>query len=143
MSLVVRPPSPSLSLSLSFTLLPPRLDMTGTSTDSHKVLACITGASGFVGPAIALRFLSLGHSVRLPLRKQEQANAWLAEYGSKYEGKIETILLSKGMEEDGAFDEAVKGCEVVVHAASPANFHVPVRFLLLLLLHSSVADQSC
>jgi nucleoside-diphosphate-sugar epimerase len=93
------------------------------------VLALVTGASGFVGAAIALRFLDLGHSVRLPLRKQEQADAWISEYGNKYPGKIETLLLTKNITEDGAFDEAVKDVDVVVHSASPLA-QVKVRFYL-------------
>jgi nucleoside-diphosphate-sugar epimerase len=99
-----------------------------TLTPDTKVLALITGGSGFVGAAIALRFLEQGHSVRLPLRKQEQADAWLSEYGSKYEGKIETLILEKTITDEGVFDEAVKGVDVVVHAASPAKFDVEVRF---------------
>ncbi|BGP19228.1 hypothetical protein JCM10213_007037 [Rhodosporidiobolus nylandii] len=92
----------------------------------HTVLACVTGASGFVGAAVALEFLRRGHSVRLPLRKQEQADDWLAKYGKEYEGKIQTIVLEKEMSEDGAFDKAVEGCEVVVHTASPATFDIEV-----------------
>ncbi|BGP19230.1 hypothetical protein JCM10213_007035 [Rhodosporidiobolus nylandii] len=93
---------------------------------SHTGLACVTGASGFVGAAVALEFLRRGHSVRLPLRKQEQADEWLAKYGKEYEGKIQAIVLEKEMSEDGAFDKAVEGCEVVVHTASPATFDIEV-----------------
>lgn len=103
-----------------------------TSLNSKKVLAVVTGASGFVGAAVALRFLDLGHSVRLPLRKQQQADAWLSEHGSKYEGRIETVVLKKGITEDGVFDEAVKGADVVVHAASPASFGIEVCHVLSL-----------
>ncbi|GAA5910229.1 hypothetical protein JCM6882_001780 [Rhodosporidiobolus microsporus] len=104
------------------------------STSSHnsttnndlpaKVTACVTGASGFLGAAVAICFLDLGHAVRLPLRKEEQARAWREKYGERYEGRIETVLLEKTMEKEGAFDEAVKGCDVVVHAASPAIFEI-------------------
>jgi nucleoside-diphosphate-sugar epimerase len=95
-----------------------------TSSTTEPKLVLITGASGFVGSAVASRFLDLGHTVRLPFRKQEQANALLAEYGKKYEGRIETVVLKTSIIEQGAFDEAIKGAEVVAHAASPGYITV-------------------
>ncbi|GAA6033148.1 hypothetical protein JCM8097_002968 [Rhodosporidiobolus ruineniae] len=97
-----------------------------TTTDSHKVLACVTGASGFIGAAVALRFLDLGHSVRLPLRTQAQLDAWKSKHGERYGKRLEVVLLGGGIEQDGVFDEIVKGCEVVVHVASPAVFDIKV-----------------
>ncbi|GAA6022006.1 hypothetical protein JCM10207_002404 [Rhodosporidiobolus poonsookiae] len=94
------------------------------STTSNKVTACITGASGLIGAAVALLFLEQGHSVRLPLRSQTQIDAWKTAY-PQYQGNMKLILLEKAMSEEGAFDEAVKGCEVVVHVASPARFDMP------------------
>ncbi|GAA5853649.1 hypothetical protein JCM8547_007396 [Rhodosporidiobolus lusitaniae] len=83
----------------------------------------ITGVSGFVGSATAVLFLQKGHSVRLPMRKQEQVDAWVnGEHAKKYPGKIEAILLEGGIEKEGVFDEMVKGCSAVVHTASPARF---------------------
>ncbi|GAA5853737.1 hypothetical protein JCM8547_007428 [Rhodosporidiobolus lusitaniae] len=86
-------------------------------------LVLITGASGFVGSATALLFLQKGHSVRLPMRKQEQFDAWMnGEHAKQYPGKIEAVLLEGGLEQEGVFDEMVKGCSAVVHTASPARF---------------------
>ncbi|GAA5821696.1 hypothetical protein JCM11251_000978 [Rhodosporidiobolus azoricus] len=93
------------------------------STSTSPVTACVTGASGFLGSSVAVRFLELGHKVRLPFRYQAQCDAWHAEYDDKYPGKLETILLKKPMTEEGAFDEAVQGCDVVVHTASPLPGH--------------------
>ncbi|GAA5821695.1 hypothetical protein JCM11251_000977 [Rhodosporidiobolus azoricus] len=96
-------------------------DNTGHSGAASK-LVCVTGASGFLGSAIALRFLELGHRVRLPLRKKAQAEAWQEMYRRKYDGRLETVLLKQQMQEEGAFGDAVEGCEIVVNAASPAVF---------------------
>ncbi|GAA5910223.1 hypothetical protein JCM6882_001778 [Rhodosporidiobolus microsporus] len=90
---------------------------------THPITACVTGASGFVGSSVAVRFLELGHSVRLPFRSQTQCNDWYAKYDSIYPGKLVTILLDRPMTEEGAFDEAVQGCDVVVHTASPLPGH--------------------
>ncbi|BGP19254.1 hypothetical protein JCM10213_008227 [Rhodosporidiobolus nylandii] len=100
--------------------------MSAGSELSPTVLACVTGASGFVGSTVALELLRRGHSVRLPLRQQQQADDWLAKYGKEHEGRIETMLLEKDMSEDGAFDKAVEGCEVVIHVASPVTFDIKV-----------------
>jgi hypothetical protein len=93
----------------------------------QKVLACVTGASGYVGSAIALRFLELGHSVRLPVRKSTQGEAWLKHYGDKYPGRITAITLRSDITERGAYDETLEGCDVVVHAASPTRLVINVR----------------
>jgi nucleoside-diphosphate-sugar epimerase len=95
-----------------------------TNTTTSYVLAVVTGASGFVGSAVALRFLDLGHSVRLPLRSPQQGEAWIKQYGDKYPGKIETVVLEGSITEKGVFDKILEGCDVVVHAASPATFTV-------------------
>lgn len=78
----------SLPPFLSSDLLPPssslRSTLNMTTSSTNQVVGCVTGASGLVGCAVAVRFLDLGHSVRLPVRKREQADAWTNRYGSKY-----------------------------------------------------------
>ncbi|BGP19204.1 hypothetical protein JCM10213_002100 [Rhodosporidiobolus nylandii] len=85
----------------------------------RKVKALVTGASGLVGSAIAVHFLRAGHTVRLALRKQEQADAWQQQYGSQFPGQIESFVYKGDIGDEGVFDEAVQGVEVIVHAASP------------------------
>ncbi|GAA6033163.1 hypothetical protein JCM8097_002976 [Rhodosporidiobolus ruineniae] len=85
-----------------------------TSFDDRKILACVTGASGFIGAAVALRFLDLGHSL----------DAWRSKYDAQYGKRLEVVLLGGGIEQDGVFDEIVEGCEVVVHVASPSTFTI-------------------
>ncbi|GAA5988990.1 hypothetical protein JCM11641_001107, partial [Rhodosporidiobolus odoratus] len=83
--------------------------MSTTSNSDRKILATVSGASGLVGAAIVVEFLRRGHSVRLPLRKQEQIDAWVTEYGKQYPGQIEGVLLKGQIWDEGVFDEAVKG----------------------------------
>ncbi|GAA5991034.1 hypothetical protein JCM11641_006597 [Rhodosporidiobolus odoratus] len=92
--------------------------MTSLTTSDRKFLVLITGASGFVGSAVALEFLRLGHSVRLPLRRQEQIDAWKATNGKGFEGKVDYTLLEGDMWIPGVFDEAIKGVDAVAHVAS-------------------------
>ncbi|GAA5853623.1 hypothetical protein JCM8547_007388 [Rhodosporidiobolus lusitaniae] len=96
--------------------------MSSPDLSTTPQLVLITGASGFVGSATALLFLQKAHSVRLPMRKQEQVDGWMnGEHAKKYPGKIEAVLLEGGIEKEGVFDEMVKGCSAVVHTASPAR----------------------
>ncbi|BGO94388.1 hypothetical protein NBRC10512_002086 [Rhodotorula toruloides] len=103
------------------------MPLTGhTSTGTQPALphkprhVLVTGASGLIGSSIALQLLSLGHSVRLALRQQTHIKDWEETYGKMYEpGRIEYWTLERDMSEEGAFDDAVLGCDAVVHAASP------------------------
>ncbi|BGP19247.1 hypothetical protein JCM10213_007018 [Rhodosporidiobolus nylandii] len=90
----------------------------------RKVMVLVTGASGLIGSAIAVHFLRAGHTVRLALRKQEQADAWQQQYGSQFPGQIETFHYKGDIGDEGVFDEAVQGVEIVVHAASPVAFAI-------------------
>ncbi|GAA6010949.1 hypothetical protein JCM10207_004009 [Rhodosporidiobolus poonsookiae] len=93
------------------------------STISTPTVACITGASGYVGSAIALLFLQEGHTVRLPFRSQAQIDAWTAAL-PQYKDKMHFVLIKGSLGDDSLFDEAIQGCEVVVHAASPLSFDI-------------------
>ncbi|GAA5974337.1 hypothetical protein JCM11641_006745 [Rhodosporidiobolus odoratus] len=80
------------------------MSVSNTSSNEGKVLAVVTGASGFVGAVVALEFLRRGHS--------------------DYPGKVEAVLLKGEIAEEGVFDEVVEGADVVAHVASPARFDI-------------------
>ncbi|KAJ7301616.1 NAD-P-binding protein [Mycena albidolilacea] len=84
-------------------------------------IACITGASGFLATQIALLLVNRSWKVRACVRSPAKAEAWKAKYPMYTEEQIEFVYVPD-MQVDGSFDEAVKGCEVVFHTASPFNF---------------------
>ncbi|GAA6010860.1 hypothetical protein JCM10207_003963 [Rhodosporidiobolus poonsookiae] len=86
----------------------------GDLEKAEEYLRVLEGAQEYRDEAKALR-----KEVEVLLRVAPFIDAWKAAY-PQYEGKMELVLLEKAMSEEGAFDEAVKGCEVVVHVASPA-----------------------
>lgn len=94
-----------------------------TSTSS---LILLTGGSGFVGSSIALEALSRGFSVRLALRKPSQFDDWLKKY-PEWKDKLSYIVV-EDFGAEGAFDEAVKGVQHVVHTATPVIFAPEVSF---------------
>lgn len=85
-----------------------------------RVLTLITGASGFVGASIALRFLRAGHPVRLALRNAEQTHAFKEGKFAEFQDKISFAFVSD-ITAPGSYDEAVRDVEIIVHPASPAT----------------------
>ncbi|GJJ10901.1 hypothetical protein Clacol_005129 [Clathrus columnatus] len=84
-----------------------------------KVL--VTGASGFIAIWIVKYLLQNGFSVRGTVRSIEKGKH-LQELFKEYRSQFEYIVVGD-MAVDGAFDEAVKGVDVIEHTASPFHFH--------------------
>jgi dihydroflavonol-4-reductase len=78
----------------------------------------VSGASGFIALHTVLRLLQLGYSVRGTVRTEAQGNH-VREMLSKYAdtGRLEFICAD--LLKDEGWNEAVRGCDVVLHLASP------------------------
>ncbi|MFF4252118.1 NAD-dependent epimerase/dehydratase family protein [Streptomyces sp. NPDC001663] len=85
----------------------------------------VTGGSGFVGSHLVLRLLERGYHVRTTVRSAANSAkvAPLRAMQDAHPGRLE--LFEADLLFDGAFDEAMKGCEVVFHVASP--FFMPEK----------------
>ncbi|GJN89042.1 hypothetical protein Rhopal_002016-T1 [Rhodotorula paludigena] len=104
-----------------------------------RPLVVVTGISGYLGASVAHAFLrSSSYRVRGTVRKPSQAAAWRAHFPEYFrdeggeggeDGRLEVVLV-EDMGVEGAFDEAVRGAEVVVHTASPFTFGKPWSRLL-------------
>ncbi|PWN50492.1 NAD(P)-binding protein [Violaceomyces palustris] len=87
---------------------------------SSKVL--VTGASGYIAVWVVLQLLERGYKVRGTVRsedKGEYLKELFKEYGDGFE-----FVIAEDLEKEGAFDEAVKGVDAVLHTASPFHFNV-------------------
>ncbi|UZJ51276.1 hypothetical protein CBS101457_000596 [Exobasidium rhododendri] len=86
----------------------------------EKVL--ITGSTGWLGSHVSNQALSAGLNIKLAIRDEAKAkdliNALEAIHGK---GHIETVIV-KDFGEDGAYDEAIKGVQGIVHVASDVSF---------------------
>ncbi|ODN78724.1 hypothetical protein L202_04291 [Cryptococcus amylolentus CBS 6039] len=90
--------------------------MSSAHTITKGDLVLVTGPSGFIASHAAKEFLQQGFRVRGTVRSEEKG-----QYLTKlFEGLGEfTYVIVKDINQDGAFDEAVKGVNAVAHLASP------------------------
>ncbi|MCQ8896625.1 aldehyde reductase [Limnobacter humi] len=92
--------------------------MVGRAIDRSKPV-CITGASGYIASWIVLYLLADGLTVHATVRDARKASSvdHLLKAAQGQPGVLK--LFSADLIEEGSFDEAVRGCELVIHTASP------------------------
>jgi len=90
----------------------------GMSNVDKNSPVCVTGASGFIATHVVEQLLERGYKVNGTVRD-------LKDMESKYKylfdlPNSENLTLFKAnLNEDESYDEAVEGCDVVIHTASP------------------------
>jgi len=79
----------------------------------------VTGGSGYIASWIIRYLLEDGLNVRATVRSKANPKkvAHLMDLQKGTEGNLE--LFEADLMQDGSFDEAVKGCELIMHTASP------------------------
>jgi nucleoside-diphosphate-sugar epimerase len=108
-------------------------DLAATATSSITNLAngskipqnqtiLITGASGFLATHVLNSFLSRGYNVRGTVRSDASADKVKRSH-AKYHSQL-SFAIVKDVAAPGAFDEAVKGVDGVIHTASPFQMSV-------------------
>lgn len=96
------------------------------SSDSTIVppggLVLITGVNGFIGSHVANNLLKLGYRVRGTIRSADKAS-WIEEAMTERHpsASFETVLVPD-VTAPGAWNEAVKGVEGIVHVAADMSF---------------------
>ena len=88
-----------------------------------KVL--VTGASGFIGSHTVLEFLNNGYEVRGSIRDLNRADS-LKTMLAKHTEHIENLeFVAASLTEADGWNEAVSGCDGVIHVASPVPIEQP------------------
>jgi nucleoside-diphosphate-sugar epimerase len=79
----------------------------------------VTGATGYIASWIVKYLIDEGYTVHGTVRSKsdEEKNAHLLQLGENGKGKL--ILFEADLLKKNSFDEAIKGCELVIHTASP------------------------
>lgn len=86
----------------------------------------VTGGSGFVGSYCVLQLLEKGYRVRATIRNlqnEHRVREMLDDAGADTGEKLEFVAAD--LEHDEGWQEAVEGCEYVLHIASPFPSDVP------------------
>jgi nucleoside-diphosphate-sugar epimerase len=86
----------------------------------------VTGGSGFIGSHAIAQLLGAGHRVRTTLRSLQRENdvrAMLKEGGAAPGDRLS--FYAADLESDAGWPHAVKGCDYVLHVASPFPANVP------------------
>jgi len=91
--------------------------------NSSKPPVCVTGATGFIATHIIQQLLDKGYNVRGTVRSV--ANKGKLKYLTDLDPTGTHLqLVEADLLQNGSFDEAVKGCELVLHTASPYVLNV-------------------
>jgi nucleoside-diphosphate-sugar epimerase len=86
----------------------------------------VTGGSGFVGSHCILQLLAAGHNVHTTVRNLKReggVRAMLTQGGVEAGNRV--TFLAADLEKDAGWQEAVSGCEYVLHVASPFPANLP------------------
>ncbi|PYH44087.1 SDR family oxidoreductase [Aspergillus saccharolyticus JOP 1030-1] len=88
----------------------------------EEQIILITGASGFVATQVVRLFLQRGYRVRGTVRSEQTAEKVRSIF-PEYKEKL-SFAIVQDIAQPGAFDEAVKGVQGIIHTASPFQFRV-------------------
>jgi len=102
------------------------------TTIDPKAPVLVTGATGYVAGRLVEKLLEKGHTVHAAVRDAENRKKlqYLDELAETLPGSIR--YFKSDLLQDGSYAEAMEGCELVFHTASPftTNVEDPVRELI-------------
>lgn len=102
-----------------------------TQTITTPIL--VTGATGYIASWVIKQLLEQGHTVHATVRdlNKKASVQHLEKIAAQSTGKLN--FFQANLLEEGSFDQAVQGCEIVIHMASPflvTNFKDPIKDLI-------------
>ena len=79
----------------------------------------VTGGTGYIGSWVVKQLLETGHTVRITARDINKTSKYshLTDIANASSGSLE--IWEADLMEEGSFDDAAKGCDGIIHVASP------------------------
>ncbi|XP_024018714.1 putative anthocyanidin reductase isoform X2 [Morus notabilis] len=99
---------------------------------------CVTGATGYVGSWLVKTLLESGSIVHATVRDPVKCLHLL----SMWTGSDRLRLFRADLNEEGSFNEAVKGCDGVFHVATPMEFGAAVEENIESYVQSHIIDPA-
>ncbi|KAI4333794.1 hypothetical protein L6164_018556 [Bauhinia variegata] len=96
------------------------MEVEGVKKEEKAATYCVTGATGYIGSWLVQTLLQTGYVVHATVRNPAKSLHLL----SLWSGSERLRLFKADLQEEGSFDEAVKGCDGVFHVAASMEFNV-------------------
>ena len=93
----------------------------------------VTGATGYIASWVIQKLLEQGHTVHATVRDLNKKASVQHLENSAAQSSGELKLFEANLLDEGSFEHAMQGCEVVIHMASPflvTNFKDPIADLI-------------
>jgi len=83
---------------------------------------CVTGATGFIASHIIAQLLNEGYKIHATVRSLKESSKF--KYLQDLDKDSKMILFEANLNQDGSFDDAITGCDYILHTASPYALNV-------------------
>ena len=92
---------------------------------SGKGTVLVTGGSGFIGSWCVIELLRQGYAVRATLRSLGRESATRAAIGKQVDVQDRLRFYAAELTTDDGWDAAARGCDYILHVASPVAVSEP------------------